>query len=102
MRAGVVVLLSLATTGVSVGFNFLGRDFISSISEKNVPKFWQYLGYYTAGIALATPLFVLRDFYSSKLQLRWRQFMTSEFLGAAPFVPLPPLCRGGSGAVKLL
>jgi hypothetical protein len=34
LMLGGVIVMSLATTGISVGFNFLGRDFFNAISTK--------------------------------------------------------------------
>jgi ABC-type uncharacterized transport system fused permease/ATPase subunit len=34
LRIAGVVAMSLGSTGISVGFNFLGRDFFNAISNK--------------------------------------------------------------------
>ena len=34
LRLGGVFALTLATTGISVGFNFLGRDFYNALASK--------------------------------------------------------------------
>lgn len=34
-----VVALTVATTGVSVAFNYLGRDFFNALAEKDVDAF---------------------------------------------------------------
>eukprot|EP00210_Caulerpa_lentillifera_P000612 g593.t1 len=63
LKLGGVVLLTVATTGVSVGFNFLGRDFFNALSDKNVTLFtnqlFKYLGAFTIGI----PVFVFKDYF---------------------------------------
>lgn len=78
--AGVIVL-SLMTTGVSVAFNFLGRDFFNALSEKNVETFYLQLYKYLAGFAVGIPVFVFRDYFLSLLSLRWREWMTDNMLG---------------------
>ncbi|KAK8956028.1 hypothetical protein KSP40_PGU000237 [Platanthera guangdongensis] len=35
LRLGAVFALTLTTTGISVGFNFLGRDFYNSLANKD-------------------------------------------------------------------
>lgn len=77
MLAGVFAL-TLGCTGVSVLFNFLGRDFYNALAEKNVDGFWHQMQVYLATIPCVIPVFVFRDFFSSKLQLQWRKWMTQN------------------------
>eukprot|EP01024_Parvocaulis_polyphysoides_P035296 TRINITY_DN31256_c0_g4_i1.p2 TRINITY_DN31256_c0_g4~~TRINITY_DN31256_c0_g4_i1.p2 ORF type:complete len:176 (-),score=18.91 TRINITY_DN31256_c0_g4_i1:63-590(-) len=76
-----VLALTLGTTGVSVLFNFLGRDFFNALSEKNADLFTMQLFKYLGGFVIGIPVFVFRDFYQSKLVLEWREWMTQQFLG---------------------
>jgi len=76
-----VFALTLTTTAVSVGFNFLGRDFFNSIAEKNPEEFQRLLSTYFLAIAGGIPIFVLRDFYKQRLALSWRKWMTGDFVG---------------------
>eukprot|EP01025_Chloroclados_australasicus_P039567 TRINITY_DN4101_c0_g2_i1.p1 TRINITY_DN4101_c0_g2~~TRINITY_DN4101_c0_g2_i1.p1 ORF type:complete len:672 (-),score=43.21 TRINITY_DN4101_c0_g2_i1:271-2286(-) len=75
-----VLALTLGTTGVSVLFNFLGRDFFNALSEKNAELFTTQLFKYLGGFVIGIPVFVFRDFYQSKLVLEWREWMTKQFL----------------------
>ena len=75
-----VVALTLGTTAISVGFNFLGRDFYNSIAEKQPDDFDRLLKTYVAAIAGAIPVFVTRDYYQSVLTLRWRAWMTERYV----------------------
>lgn len=50
-----IVALSLGTTAVSVGFNYLGRDFYNALSERQEPEFYRLLGLYIGAIAAAIP-----------------------------------------------
>ena len=72
MLAGVFAL-TLGCTGVSVLFNFLGRDFYNALAEKDVDGFWHQMQVYLVSIPLCIPVYVFRDFFSSRLQLRWRR-----------------------------
>mmetsp|Transcript_29933 Transcript_29933/g.84421 ORF Transcript_29933/g.84421 Transcript_29933/m.84421 type:complete len:731 (-) Transcript_29933:250-2442(-) len=75
-----VAALTVGTTGISVLFNFLGRDFFNYLSEKDVENFtlqiYKYFGAFVVGI----PVFVLRDYYLARLSLDWRTWMTKEYL----------------------
>eukprot|EP00898_Chlorokybus_atmophyticus_P002600 jgi/Chlat1/3340/Chrsp23S03775 len=73
--------LTLATTGISVGFNFLGRDFYNALSSKNADLFTKELTLYLGAFIVGIPVFVVRDFYKDKLAVRWRAWMTSHILG---------------------
>jgi ABC-type uncharacterized transport system fused permease/ATPase subunit len=77
--AGLVVA-SLLTTGISVGFSYLGRDFFNYLSEKDVEGFWRQLKIYLVAIPCGIPFFVFRDFYSAKLKVEWRQWLTERLI----------------------
>ncbi|XAR67230.1 Fatty-acyl-CoA-transporting ATPase [Bertholletia excelsa] len=75
-----VFALTLGTTGISVGFNFLGRDFYNALANKDQEQFTKQLLYYLAGFAGGIPFFVLRDYAKETLALRWRSWMTSYYV----------------------
>lgn len=77
-RLASVLGLTLATTGVSVLFNYLGRDFFNAISAKDQVKFTEMLFKWLGALALGIPVFVLRDYYQSILALEWRKWMTED------------------------
>ncbi|KAL4519069.1 hypothetical protein Ndes2526A_g00174 [Nannochloris sp. 'desiccata'] len=78
-RLGGVLALTLATTGVSVLFSFLGRDFFNALSAKDQVKFTEMLFKWLGALLLGIPVFVLRDYYQSRLALDWREWMTKKF-----------------------
>ncbi|EOA36667.1 hypothetical protein CARUB_v10011986mg [Capsella rubella] len=80
LRLAAVFALTLATTGISVGFNFLGRDFYNSLANKDQEQFTKQLLYYLCAFAGGIPFFVLRDFTKETLSLRWRSWMTKYYL----------------------
>ncbi|GLJ16799.1 hypothetical protein SUGI_0289400 [Cryptomeria japonica] len=80
LRLGSVFALTLATTGISVGFNFLGRDFYNALASKDQEQFTKQLLYYLGAFAGGIPVFVLRDYGKETLALRWRAWMTSYYL----------------------
>ena len=89
LRLGGILVLTLGTTGISVWFSYLGRDFFNFLSEKDVASFYNQLRLYVVAISVGVPVFVLRDFYTSRLQLEWRQWMTEslvrDYLGGRAF-----------------
>ncbi|KAI5069026.1 hypothetical protein GOP47_0015327 [Adiantum capillus-veneris] len=80
LRLGGVFALTLATTGISVGFNFLGRDFYNALASKDQEQFTKQLLYYLGSFIGGIPFFVLRDYARDTLALRWRAWMTSYYL----------------------
>ncbi|KAJ3694266.1 hypothetical protein LUZ60_009746 [Juncus effusus] len=80
LRLAVVFALTLATTGISVGFNFLGRDFYNALSNKDQDQFMKQLLYYLGAFAVGIPIFVLRDYARETLSLRWRSWMTTYYM----------------------
>ena len=79
LRLAGVLALTLGTTGVSVLFNFLGRDFFNALSAKDQAKFTEMLFKWLGALCLGIPVFVLRDYYQSRLALEWREWMTEQF-----------------------
>ncbi|KAL7142910.1 hypothetical protein ABFS83_08G156000 [Erythranthe nasuta] len=79
-RLATVFALTLGTTGISVGFNFLGRDFYNALANKDQEQFTKQLMYYLASFAGGIPVFVLRDYAKDTLSLRWRSWMTSYYM----------------------
>lgn len=62
-----VFALTLATTGISVGFNFLGRDFYNALASKDQEQFTKqllyYLGAFAGGIPVSKLLHPCRSLY---------------------------------------
>ncbi|OAY71006.1 ABC transporter D family member 2, chloroplastic [Ananas comosus] len=80
LRLAAVFALTLGTTGISVGFSFLGRDFYNALANKDQEQFTKQLLYYLGGFAGGIPFFVLRDYARETLSLRWRSWMTSYYM----------------------
>jgi ABC-type uncharacterized transport system fused permease/ATPase subunit len=64
LALGGVCVFALMATGVSVVFNFLGRDFYNALSAKQESEFYVQLGKYLAGFAVGIPVFVFRDYFT--------------------------------------
>jgi ABC-type uncharacterized transport system fused permease/ATPase subunit len=102
-RAATVVGLTLGTTGVSVLFNFLGRDFFNALAEKDAARFTVMLGRWVGALAAGVPVLVFREYFQSLLSLEWRQWLTARLAGSylsdRAFYRLASGSAAGAGAV---
>mmetsp|Transcript_20801 Transcript_20801/g.62067 ORF Transcript_20801/g.62067 Transcript_20801/m.62067 type:complete len:667 (+) Transcript_20801:183-2183(+) len=78
LQFGLLLVLVLCQSGVSVIFSYVGRDFYSALSAKDLPVFQEKTMNYAVGLAVATPLTVLYKFQRQRLALSWRAWMTEE------------------------
>merc|ERR1740117_738132 len=78
LNFGLMLLLVLCNSSISVIFSFVGRDFYSALSAKDQALFFEKTANYAVGLAVATPLTVLYKFQRQRLALNWRQWMTTE------------------------
>lgn len=76
----VIVILNLASVGLSVWFNHWYNDFYNSLQEKDFAAFKTLLLYF-AGVATAFIIVaVYRQYLQSLLQIRWRRWLTEHWL----------------------
>ncbi|XP_021715844.1 ABC transporter D family member 2, chloroplastic-like [Chenopodium quinoa] len=80
LQLAAVFALTLGTTGISVAFSFLGRDFYNALANKDQDQFMKQLLYYLGGFSVGIPVFVLRDYAKETLSLRWRSWMTTFYM----------------------
>ena len=78
LNFGLMLLLVLVNSSISVIFSYVGRDFYSALSAKDQVLFFEKTANYAVGLAVATPLTVLYKFQRQRLALNWRQWMTTE------------------------
>mmetsp|Transcript_34064 Transcript_34064/g.105406 ORF Transcript_34064/g.105406 Transcript_34064/m.105406 type:complete len:644 (-) Transcript_34064:12-1943(-) len=78
LQFGLLLVLVLCQSGVSVIFSYVGRDFYSALSAKDLGVFQEKTLAYAVGLAVATPLTVLYKFQRQRLALSWRAWMTAE------------------------
>ncbi|KAG6527362.1 hypothetical protein ZIOFF_009461 [Zingiber officinale] len=62
LRLAALFALTLGTTGISVGFNFLGRDFYNALASKDQEQFTKQLMYYLGAFAGGIPVSILLAF----------------------------------------
>lgn len=76
----VLVLFSLAITGVQVMMSYAGRDFMTAIAERDQGGYGRHLWRYVGTFALAVPLAVFYRYAEQRLGLSWRQWMTQHLI----------------------
>ena len=81
-RGVLALLLALlfGFTALNVTLNFVGRDFMTALAEKNLPDFNKALLLYLGAFFVATPVSVFYSFIRKKLGINWRLWLTTHFL----------------------
>ena len=75
-----LLLLLFSFTALNVVLNFVGRDFMTALSEKNLPAFNKTLLIYLGVFIVATPVSVFYTFVRRYLGVNWRLWLTKHFL----------------------
>jgi vitamin B12/bleomycin/antimicrobial peptide transport system ATP-binding/permease protein len=78
---GLLLLLLFSFTALNVILNFVGRDFMTALAEKNLPAFNRTLLIYLGIFIIATPVSALYNFVRKLLGVNWRLWLTGHFLG---------------------
>lgn len=76
-----LLLLSLAVSGMNVIISYVGNFFTTALSERDAPTFWRFFYVYAGVFVVATPIVVFYSYMQDLLGLRWRAWMTDKFLG---------------------
>eukprot|EP00921_Rhytidocystis_pertsovi_P004949 GHVQ01008594.1.p1 GENE.GHVQ01008594.1~~GHVQ01008594.1.p1 ORF type:complete len:746 (+),score=54.81 GHVQ01008594.1:245-2482(+) len=71
-----VVVLSFVSSGLSVIFSYLGRDFWNALSQRDVEAFWFHLSKFMVLLLLAVPIVVLARYMRDRFSCQWRSWMT--------------------------
>jgi vitamin B12/bleomycin/antimicrobial peptide transport system ATP-binding/permease protein len=87
-----IILLNLSMVGMNVVFNFWNKLFFNALQVKNETAFWELLltwrrtpsGYIMPGFCGVAVVYIVVAVYSTYLnqwlQIRWRRWMTTNFL----------------------
>lgn len=75
-----LLLLSLSVSGMNVIISYVGNFFTTALAEKDAPTFWRFFWVYAGVFAIATPFTVYYGYVRDLLGLRWREWMTDNFL----------------------
>ncbi len=77
----VVLLLSLSVTGINVAFSYIGNYFTNALVKKNQDLAYLFVAVYFCGFLAGIPIVAMYSYVQSYLGMRWREWMTGEFLG---------------------
>jgi vitamin B12/bleomycin/antimicrobial peptide transport system ATP-binding/permease protein len=75
-----VVIMSLAYTGLSVLLNNKRGALISALSAKDEARFWQVILVFTGVLVVYAPLFAGYVYLRDRLGLKWRNWLTENLL----------------------
>ena len=77
----IVLLLSLSVTGINVAFSYIGNYFTTALVKKNQDLAYLFVAVYFSGFLLGIPIVAMYGYVQDYLGMRWREWMTGEFLG---------------------
>jgi vitamin B12/bleomycin/antimicrobial peptide transport system ATP-binding/permease protein len=76
----VVLVLSLAVTGINVAFSYIGNYFTDALVKKNENLAYLYVAEYFGGFLVGIPIVAMYGYVQDYLGMRWREWMTDDFL----------------------
>jgi putative ATP-binding cassette transporter len=85
----VVLVMLLAITGLNVVNSYVGRDFMTALSEREAGHFFRLALAYGGVFFLSTLVAVFQRFTEESLGLFWRRWMT-EYLTEQYLSPTAP------------
>jgi ABC-type uncharacterized transport system fused permease/ATPase subunit len=78
LLAGVLVL-TLANSGISVLFSYLGKDFWNALSDvSDTSVFYDVLTKYVGALIVGAPVVTLYKYQREQLAVHWREWMTAR------------------------
>ena len=76
-----VLLLSIAVTGINVGFSYIGNFFTNALVDKEQHLAYLFAGVYFVGFLLGIPIVAMYGYVQDYLGLHWRDWLSRDFLG---------------------
>lgn len=73
-----LLALTLANSGVSVAFSYLGKDFWNALSAKDAAEFYQVLTRYLLALVIGAPTATLYRYQREQLAVDWREWLTAR------------------------
>ena len=77
----VVLLLSLAVTGINVAFSYIGNYFTTALVKKDQDVAYLFVAVYFCGFLVGIPILAFYGYVRDYLGMHWREWMTNDFLG---------------------
>jgi putative ATP-binding cassette transporter len=75
-----LLLLLFGFTALNVVLSYVGRDFMTALSEKDLPDFNRALLIYLGAFVVATPVSVFFEYVQKVLGVNWRLWLTGHYL----------------------
>jgi len=72
----------LGQTACNVLFNQETGEVTSALAAKDADRFWRSIGFFTATLLAAVPIYALYSYVRDVLGLRWRRWLTRDYLSA--------------------
>jgi putative ATP-binding cassette transporter len=76
----VLILLLLGINGLNVVNNYVGRDFMTALVQKQAQRFYLFALAWAGVFAASTVVQVLAQYAQQRLALLWREWLTRHFL----------------------
>ncbi len=76
-----VLILSLSVTGINVAFSYIANYFTNALVQKNQDLAYLFVVVYFCGFMIGIPIVAFYGYVQSYLGMRWREWLTNEFLG---------------------
>jgi len=76
----VLLVLVLSVAALQVLMSYVARDFMTAISKKDAPAYWQLLWWYLGTFAVAVPLGAYYRWMEERLALLWREWMAQHLI----------------------
>ncbi len=76
----IVLLLSLAVTGINVSFSYIANYFTNALVKKNRDMAYLFVAVYFCGFLVGIPIVAFYRYVQNYMGMSWRKWMTWEFL----------------------
>jgi putative ATP-binding cassette transporter len=77
---GLLLVFLFAFSGMNITLNFVGRDFMTALAEKNLSEFYRNMTIYIGVFIVATPVAAFFSYVIRKLGVNWRLWLTNYFI----------------------
>ena len=81
LMLGVIVLMLLTVNGINAGIGFIARDLTNALVSKQEEGFYRILIIYACCFVVALPIRVSQIFFTLKLGIIWRDWLSRSFIG---------------------
>ena len=88
-----LLLFALAVNGLNVVGSYVGRDFMTAISQRDMAGFFRLVTLYVAVFGATTVVSVFYRFCEERMGLLWRSWLTRRVTFSGPACMPLPRCR---------